>query len=172
MPRITHRLPTPLPAQLLPLPRAQWTTSQEYPEAEITGGLRVRCGMRDCRPDLGRIIRIRLADGYDWHEYQAPPGFVFREESVEGAETPVFAWSERAAEQRRRGGPLIGRRPHRARGDWRRTTLGPREMPAMTYGLGYPGQHTALVVLCTRCPRKARVTLSEALAALASALWQ
>ena len=46
MPRITHRLPTPLPAQFVPLPRAEWATSQEYPAAEITGGLRVRCGMR------------------------------------------------------------------------------------------------------------------------------
>ncbi len=150
------------------VPRDMWPSAEEADVkgwgGEVAGVVRIRCFMRDCPSDLGRVIWARSAEGpspYDWYEYWAPRGMA-KDVKDPGS---AYSRSKRTQDRIKSGLPLIGRRPHGGKQDWNaRAPLGRWEMGGDKYGL----DDTPLSVDCTACPRTIRFTRTDVQAYFAS----
>lgn len=115
--------------------------------------VRLRCLMKDCPGELGRVVCSHPVEGQSSWEYQAPRGFVQKAERL-------WAESPRARRFRRREWGLHGRRHHKGVSDWNRERpLRPWEMPGETWGLddGQP-----VCVECNVCARPSSFSKSHA----------
>lgn len=151
-----------LPARFQPLPRNRWASANAPFGDAIAAQLRVRCGMKDCKGDLGRIsltVSPEPINGATEHVvFELARGLVERPDGV-------WAEGNRTQALRKRGQPARARRPHGRREDWDGgRPLGAYEMPAESIGLWRRGGTT--VVECPDCHRLVQVHGRRAYVAL------
>ncbi len=150
-----------LPPRLLQVPRDRWACINTAFGDEVTAQLRVRCGVKDCPGDLGRISLTRSPqpiNGATEHLVFEPARGLFERESC------LWAAGKRARAFLRRGQRPLGRRPHGQGAD--------RDFRGELTRFEMPGNVTPLVaqssvdIECPVCGRLVRMFGAEAHEAL------
>jgi hypothetical protein len=148
-----------LPARLQPLPREGWTASSGVTVAQ----LRVRCGMRDCPGDFGRVALVLHERPGNEHtedvEFDVAPGLTYQGED---------RWAEGARAQRLRaeGKPPLARRPTGlSRDSFRDRPLGPYDLAPQLWGFDEEW-NVGADIECPICHRLVRLDRATAYAAL------
>ncbi len=151
-----------LPARFQPLQRGRWESANDPFDDRIAAQLRVRCGVKDCPGDFGRIsltVSPEPINGASEHlVFEPMRGLLKREEGV-------WAEGKRTQACRRSGRSPLGRRASTRHWDWQASrALTPYEVPADSVGLSRRGGTTEIE--CPICHRIVRFLSQEADAAL------
>jgi len=138
-----------LDTRLQRLPRHQWESANDPFGDRLVAQARLRCGMRDCPGDLGRVSLTRSSEtingATDHLVFEPARGLVLGKDGV-------WAEGKRAERARKSGTRPLGRRASPIPRDWRSSEpLGPFEVPAISVGLSRRGGVT--VIRCPACRR-------------------
>ncbi len=142
-----------LDPRLQRLPRHQWESANDPFGDRLVAQARLRCGMRDCPGDLGRVSLTRSSEtingATDHLVFEPARGLV---QGTDG----VWAEGKRAERARKSGTRPLGRRASPIPQDWLASKpLGPFEVPAVSVGLTWRGGVTE--IRCPACRRLIRL---------------